>query len=277
MGALRSRGPALGLALALSLAADAAPAEAPETAAEIIACVRANLPQTNSVQTIELTRWDRAGREHTTRAVVFRGEIESELTLLMRFTHPEDLADSLFMITKRVTGENEFFLSSPDLPGMKQISGPAIGGELFGTDFSYGDMERLYGMNRPGQWKRLPDGVNEGRPTFVIETRPIAGPGATYGRIESHVDQERCVVLKSDLYNRALQLRKIFTALPSEVRKEDEVWVAHDVLMSDLRDETQTRVVVESVEDHAPIPDLPRSVRERLARKSSEAPPSTPP
>ena len=150
-----------------------------------------------------------------------------------------------------------------------------MGGELFGTDLSYQDMERLYGLNRPGQWKRLADGMNEGQPTFVLETRPIAGPGATYGRIESHIDQESCVVLKSNLFDRTLQLRKIFTALPAEIRKEDEVWVAHDVLMSDLRDETQTRVVIESVEDHAPIPDLPRSVRERLARKSGEAPPSS--
>jgi hypothetical protein len=249
----------LGLLLPFGVAAE----DDPRTAGQIIECVRANQPQTNAVQTIELTRWDRTGVEHITRAVVFRGQIEGELTLLMRFTHPQDLAESLFMITQR-QGRNEFFLSSPDLPGLKQISGPSVSGELFGTDFSYQDIERIYGMNRPGQWSRLTDGTEEGRPTWVIETRPSQGPDASYGRVVSYVDQETCVVLRSEIYDRTLQLRKIFTALPAEVRKKDEVWLAHNLLMSDLRDETQTRIVVESVEDHAPIPDLPRTVRDRL-------------
>ncbi len=259
------------LCLAGAVAASAAPPAyaAPETPAEILSCVKANLPETNSVQTIELVRYDRGGHQQITRAVVVRGEIEGQKTLLMRVTHPSDLADSLFMITQR-GGENEFFLSSPDLPGMKQISGAAVSGELFGTDFTYEDIERLYAMNRPGTWNRLSDGVSEGRPTFVIETQPKQGPSAGYSRIVSHVDQETCIVLKSEMYGRTMQLRKIFTALPSEVRKDDKVWIAHDVLMSDLRDETQTRIVVESVEDHAPIPELPRSIREHLERSSPD-------
>ena len=41
--------------------------------------------------------------------------------------------------------------------------------------------------------------------------------------------------------------RKVLITDPSEVRQLEGAWVAHNLLMMDLRDKTQTRLVVESI------------------------------
>ena len=86
---------------------------------------------------------------------------------------------------------------------------------------------------------------------------------SAYDRIVSHVDQETCVLLRAEMYQ-GEKTRKILTAAPERIAKEGSVWVAHEVLMQDLRDETQTRLVVEEMTLEAPnegIPFTPEDLR----------------
>ncbi len=64
-------------------------------------------------------------------------------------------------------------------------------------------------------------------------------------------------MLRAELYERPEQLRKLLTAPPDSVKQIGSVWIAHDLLMRDLLDQTQTRFRVERVESGDRVRDLP--------------------
>lgn len=224
---------------------------------EITACVRANRPAGNTLETVELTSTDRIGYEHVKRGSIHSGHSRDAFrTLYVRLIYPSDLSGSTFLIAER-DGTTRMFVSVAGFADLKRISTAGGNPELFGTDFSAEDLARLYGMNRPGQSRRLEDSVTEGRPTYVIEIHSLQDHDSSYEIVISHVDKDTCVVLKSELYERSERLRKVFTASASSQKRVGSWWIAHELLMRDLRDETQTRLVVERVETGDRVRDLP--------------------
>ena len=243
----------LGCALTCSAVAAEPLGEAPSVD-QVRECVRDNFPLGSNLQTIELRRRDKVGNERTTRAVMYRGRDASEhRRFLMRVSKPADLEGAAFLLLEG-EGENEVYVSSPALDRVKRITGTATAERLFGTDFSYEDLERLQGFVQPGASTLMGPDALEGRETFVIKTVPAPETGSAYNLVVTHVDREMCVVLQSELHSGG-KLRKKLVARPGLVRKVGRSWVPHDVLMRDMRDETETRIVVVSAEADLDIPD----------------------
>jgi hypothetical protein len=71
----------------------------------------------------------------------------------------------------------------------------------------------------------------------------------------SYVDQEKCVPLKIELYEPPGRVRKLLIMDASQVERSGESWVPRELLMRDLRDETQTLLRLLSVEVGAEIPN----------------------
>ncbi len=241
------------------------PAE--KTVDEILECQLRTRPLINTVRSVELTRRDRLGAESVYRVKVYGGlSRQGFRTLLIELRRPLELRGLSFMITER-EGANHMFISPAGLPEVKRLGGAAAGGSLFGTDLSYEDVERLYGLVRPGETHSLigGDGELEGRKVWQLETVPAEESRSKYWKIVSHVDRETCVLLKAEMYETHDQLRKVLTADPASISREGRVWVAHELLMRDLRDSTQTRMVVNDIElDAVPvgIPFTPEELEE---------------
>ncbi len=91
-----------------------------------------------------------------------------------------------------------------------------------------------------------------------MESTPAGGPGASaYEVVLSVVDKETCVPLRTELYETNRRLRKILTINPQELRREGSVWIAHELLMRDLLDESETRLIILSQKPTARFPELP--------------------
>ncbi len=245
------------LQLALTGLVFASPAVASaelETTDEIRACIRRNLPDITSLQAVEFSSRDRVGETRTTRVnIASRRTPTGHRRLLAQVTAPEDVKNTSFLISEGESGISMSFYS-PDLEAPKTITGGEASGRLFGTDFSYEDFERLQGFNWDGEglWlTRLEDSRTADRPTYVLETRPQQ---SAYSRILSFVDKETCVALRTEFYENGTQLRKVLIADPQEIRRLDEAWFPHDLMMMDLRDQTQTHLVVQSVNTGLELP-----------------------
>ena len=124
-----------------------------ETAGEVAAAqtelLHPLLERRERVRTLELVRTDRTGGSQTLRAKVYGGlSREGFRTLLMQIREPEEMRGAAVLITERV-GANHVFMSPAGLPEVRQIRGAPGQSTLFGTDFSYEDLERLYGLERP--------------------------------------------------------------------------------------------------------------------------------
>ena len=64
----------------------------------------------------------------------------------------------------------------------------------------------------------------------------------------SHVDQETCVTLRSESFQgTSPDARKVLEADPQQVRRSGEIWAAYDVVLRDLLDQTETRLLIEDL------------------------------
>ena len=226
-------------------------------AEKIALCARDNRPPENTLQTVEFTSTDRLGNELVRRATVYRGNAPDGVrALYVQLIYPSDLSGSRLLLAER-NGLTQIFLAVAGTPDLKRLNAPSDSPRLFDTDFSSEDLARLYGMNKPGRSTRLKDGQREGRPTYVIQTRPYNKEDSSYALVVSHVDKETCIVLRAELYDRLDQLRKVLTVPPDHVKQVGSVWIAHDFTMQDLLDQTQTRFIVERVESGDRVRDLP--------------------
>ena len=253
------------LPIAMAAVVVAAGAAELQTAEQIEACHRGSFPGDSSVQTISMNAKDRIGAVTTSKATIHWKKFDDGLSrVMMRFFDPPDLRGAgLLMIEKK--GRNDMFIYLPELGRVKRITSRMTSASMFGTDFSYEEFERLQGIAESAPTTRAEDGAVDGRSAYVLEVRPTAESDSAYERIVSFIDKETCIQLRSEFYERGDRTRKVLTADTSTLSQEGGVWLAREYLMRDLRDETETRMIVEEVEMGKPIPRKLFSERELVS------------
>ncbi len=266
------------LALVALLALGAASDEAHRRSAEeILDCLQRTRPLTDTVRTIQLLSRDRVGGERAQRARVYGGvSREGMRTILIQLTEPADLEGLSVLITER-EGANHLFVSPAGMPEVKRLRGAPGESRLFSTDFSYEDVERIYGFARGRETHKVGSSVTpaEGRPFWLLETTPDPNSGSAYQRIVSLVDQETCVLVRAEMYGSQATPRKILTSDASSIRREGSTWVAHDILIRDLRDGSQTRMVLDDLTldvKHEGVPFTPEELEEYKRRRLGSGP-----
>ena len=76
-----------------------------------------------------------------------------------------------------------------------------------------------------------------------------------YEKITTYIDIETCVSLKTELFENGHQLRKTLTVDPADIKKEGDIHVPRALLMRDLRDKTETRMVIQEIKTDVPLED----------------------
>jgi hypothetical protein len=238
------------LALLLLLSTHTMAVEIP---AEIEACMKRNLPASTSMQSIELRARDRGNYEQVMHADVFwkrRGEETS--SVMMHFSEPVDIRGARFLI-KQQEPQNEMYIYMPGLFKVRRVTSRKISSSVMGTDFSYEDFERLHGVLTDLRLEQFPDDVVSGRPVYVLNSYPDETSG--YVKIASYIDKQTCVVLKTELYESGHQLRKQMTIDPAALKKTGDIWYPAELLMKDLREKTETRLLVRNIKTDAILDD----------------------
>jgi hypothetical protein len=221
---------------------------------EVEACVRGNVPDSAIVQTIVLRSKDRLGAVTQSRATVYRRPFEEHRSrVLLRFREPPDMRGAGVLIIE-TEDDPEMFLYMPELRRVRRITKHTVSGSLFGTDFTYEEFERLQGIVNDADRVRLPDAVASDRSVYVVEARPGGEKRSAHERVVSYVDQDRCVPVKVEFFEKGDRLRKRLTADPAAITREGETFVPRRYLMEDVRDGTETELIVEEIEVGARIP-----------------------
>jgi hypothetical protein len=256
------------LALSLLLAAAAPGAvgalEAVSASAEEVdRCVRSNMPIETSLQTVQMVARDRIGSERTLRSKIYWKRFDDGFSrVLARFSEPTDLDGAGFLLLEK-EGRNDMFLYMPEVRKVRRVNAQTMKGSIFGTDFSYEDFERLQGVSGPETLERREDSTLEGgRVVLVIAGEPPPDAGSGYERVVSFVDPDTCIPLKTEMYEPGDKLRKVLTVDAESIEQHGESWIPRRMVMRDLRDGTETSLVVESVEFGAKIRDRMFSLTE---------------
>jgi hypothetical protein len=238
------------LVVCLPIAAGADPA-----VDEVQACARRNLPETSARQQIVLEAVDASGAGQRIEAeLLWRRSKDDHSQVLVRVERPPDLRGSAFLLLERADGY-DLFSYLPSLQKVRRLTGSAISGSLFGTDFSYEDFQRLQTVGTGTTVTRLPDADLGGRPTFVIAALPPADAGSAYQRVVSWIDRETCVLLRADLEADGARVVKQLLADPAQVRAVGTRHIPHLVTLDDREKNTRTTLTIEKVELDVPLSD----------------------
>lgn len=256
-----------------ALAESAAPPGPNASLAEIEACVSRNLPEPAGVIEFAVDAVDRTGAVTASRAEIrWRTDDASRSRIVLRVAAPEKVAGTALLVIDRAAEQPEFFLRLPDLGRVKKVRSKRLRGPVLGTDFSYEDLDRLRDPIDPTALELVGVAEVDGRPTWLLETRPEPRSGSEYARVLTHVDQDVCLPIRVELYGEDDRLRKRLVAPLEDVRPVADGHLPHRFVMEDLRRGTHTIV---RIERFAPSADLPAAQFTRRALED-EAPPAVP-
>ncbi|MGI9590791.1 MAG: outer membrane lipoprotein-sorting protein [Myxococcota bacterium] len=224
---------------------------------EIRACMRGNLPKQTSRQEVKLTARDRAGGERELEAQMHWKRFPRGLPRVhIRVEAPIDMRGSAYLLIEEEQGrESAMYVYLPTVQRVRRITARTMSDQLWGTDFSYDDIRQLQWISEEAAPERLPDQEVAGRNVYVLSLKHGPEENSSYERIVAFVDHDTCVSLKLEFYERGDQPRKVLRADPASLFKEGRRWIARDAEMSDLRDETSTRIHIVKVENDVEIRD----------------------
>jgi Outer membrane lipoprotein-sorting protein len=246
----RSGRPSLGLALFVLLwAAQPAFAQKPDPIAEVKDCLKRNVPKHSSVQTVHFTSFDRIGGSREFRGKILAMTMEDGTRRgKLCINQPPEMRGSEVLSMEVKGGSPENFLYTNELRKTKRVTGDGAGGSLFGTDFTYEDLQRFMQLNRPEATTRLPDGELDGHAVYIVQAVPTDAAASAYTKVMSYIDKATCVVLKSESYETGDRLRRVLVVRTEQMFEDKGIHVPSEATMNDVRDTTHTVVAIEDLE-----------------------------
>lgn len=237
-----------------------ATAATPDPVGEVLACMGKNVPSTTTVQEIELHSKDTQADDYLSsirilRATVYTKRFPDDLLRVLAYFHdPFHVRGTrVLMVERRPLNDSYFY--APAFGKVMKLTARNVSSSLHGTDFSYEDLERLYGMFQESTFSRLPDGEVHGSPAFILGTEAAPKKRSGYQRILTYVDKKTCVVSKMELYESGNRLRKTFEVVPESVREVNGHWIPHEMVMKDEKTTTDTRLFVRRITMGGELPE----------------------
>ena len=187
--------------------------------------------------------------------------------MLIRFTYPNDIKGTAFLVWEHPDGEHERFLYLPALGRVRRITGAEAQDSFVGSDFTYEDIsgreldDYAYGMVEQNSTWSGADG--KGFPAYRIESR-AKDAHARYPRLVSTIRKDNFVVVHTDIYNRRDERQKVY-----EVRKLDliqSIWTLSDVRMTDTSSKTHTDLALTNARYNIGLKESDFSRRELEAK-----------
>lgn len=235
------------LLLSMLLLSGLASAQEPASLSSIKSCMMANLPTTTSQQSVRLRSIDRAGSEQAISARLWwRHRADNDTRLMARIDSPLDLEGAAYLAVQE-DGEQTIYSYIPAIKRVHRIKGKTSKGKLWGTDFSYEDIRYLQAIASSGELTLVGEGEVAGRKTWIVSMDP-SDPNSSYTKVVNQVDQETCVPLLSELFERDDEARKSLEVDPQSLSQVDERWLARRASMVDQLNQTRTEVEITRVE-----------------------------
>src|SRR5690606_27652829 len=137
----------------------------------------------------------------------------------------------------------ELYMYVPSLRRVRRISGASADGALWGTDLSYGDIRQINNAFSAGGGSVDGQETLDGRSVHRLTLTPALAEGSRYASMEVWVDRETCVSLRAEFYD-GTTVRKRWLVDPASLTQAGKHWYAGDATMSDLVEQTNTRLRV---------------------------------
>ena len=213
---------------------------------EVTRCMRANIPQTVRIQTVEITAWDRGGGERTLKGKLYGTRENDRARVMMRIEGPQDLAGASYLV-REGTKSDEMYLYLPAIQKVRRITGQALDGQLWGTDLSYNDVKQLQNAFTGAAVTLEPQAPPyEQREVHALSFVPRPEDGSRYRTIRTLVDKQTCVALKVE-FSEPAGLRKVLAVKPADLKQSGAHWYTSVAEVRDIKNGTRTQLKVTGV------------------------------
>jgi hypothetical protein len=187
--------------------------------------------------------------------------------VLIRFTYPNDIKGTAFLVWKHPGAEDERFLYLPALARVRRIAGAETQDSFVGSDFTYEDIsgrefdDYTYAMVEADATWTGPDGQHV--PAYRIESR-ARDAQARFPRVVSTIRKDNFVIVHADIYNRRDERAKVYDVRRLELVQS--IWTLSEIVMTNAVDQTHTELTTKSARYNLGLTEADFSRRE-LERK----------
>jgi hypothetical protein len=225
------------------------------TLSEIQACASRNLPDAAGVIEFSVEAIDQSGVTTRSRAEVRWTKDDDELArIILRVSEPAKTAGTALLIMDRESDQPEFFLRLPEISRVKRVRSKRLRGPVLGTDFSFEDLQRMRDPLGRTNLELIGIAEVDGRSAWLLETIPGPDDGSEYTRVLTYIDQQHCVPVQIDLFERDDRLRKRLRAPENEIRTIGTAHLPYLFVMEDFRRESHTIIRIDQFESRAKLP-----------------------
>jgi len=169
--------------------------------------------------------------------------------LLIRFTYPNDIRGTGFLVWKHPGSEDERFLYLPSLARVRRIAGSEAQESFVGSDFSYEDIggrvldDYTYALlDENAAWAGA---GGPPRAAYRLESRRKDST-VEFPRTVSLVLKDTFVVVQADVFNRRGEKQKVYTV--SRLQQVQGIWTVFESAMTNDLEKTRTELGVEKIE-----------------------------
>ena len=187
--------------------------------------------------------------------------------ILLRFTYPNDIKGTAFLVWEHPEADDERFLYLPALGRVRRIAGAEAQDSFVGSDFTYEDIsgrqfdDYTYTMVEADATWAAAGGPPA--PAYRIESR-ARDAQARFPRIVSTVRKDNFVIVHSDIYNRRDERVKAYDVQRLELIQS--IWTLSQIVMTNTVEQTRTELTASAVRYNTGLTEADFSRRE-LERK----------
>jgi hypothetical protein len=187
--------------------------------------------------------------------------------LLIRFTYPNDIRGTAFLVWEHPDADDERFLFLPSLGRVRRIAGTEAQESFAGSDFTYEEIggrefdEYTYAFAGPdgsrASW--TPPAGGAPRDAWRLESKR-KDASAPFPRVVSLVLKDSFMVVQADIYNRRNERQKVYTV--HELKEIEKIWTAMRSEMTNALEKSRTELTVESADYNVGLREADFSRRE---------------
>ena len=197
--------------------------------------------------TMQMRLFDRQGRarERTLGVTGLRGQGGAGDRVLVRFTYPNDIAGTGFLVWEHPGAEDDRFLYLPALARVRRITGAERQESFVGSDFTYEDIggraleDYSYTLvEENAAWADAPGATH---PAWRLESK-ARDADALYPKVISTIRKDNFVIVAADIFNRRGERAKAYRV--TKLSQVQGIWTVMASTMANEIDRTRTELAV---------------------------------
>lgn len=166
--------------------------------------------------------------------------------VLMTITGSRDLERTSYLYVHRSDRADDQFVYSP---ARKRAARANLRGQtVAGTDFSFDDFLTTLDDLENATYRRLPDEAIDGVSCYVVEATMLPASKSRYSKSLTVIEKEHYVPLRTRYWDEVGVEVKKLTSPRASLKAYDGVWVPTESTMTDLLEDTQSVVHIETVD-----------------------------